>query len=119
MRFMNYAALNFNNSMFTVALFLDIKKAFDTAWHPGFSYKLSQFQFSASISRLISPFLSDRKFRVSVEAEMSTPQEIQAGILRCSILSPTLYNLYINDCLETPYVHLTLFADDMYIYHRL
>jgi hypothetical protein len=27
--------------------------------------------------------------------------------------------LYINDCLETPYVHLTLFADDMYIYHRL
>jgi retron-type reverse transcriptase len=41
-------------------------------------------------------FLSQRKFRVSVEGEMSTPREMQAGVPQGSVLSPTLFNLYID-----------------------
>jgi len=57
---------------------------------------------------LISSFLCDRKYRVLVEGEMSMPQEIQEGFCPATIL----YNLYTNDALETPGVHLALFADD-------
>jgi hypothetical protein len=53
--------------------FLDIEKAFVTTWHPGFLYKLSKLHFSTSLIKLISSFLSNRKFRVLVESEMSTP----------------------------------------------
>jgi hypothetical protein len=51
-------------------------------------------------------------FRVSVEGEMSAPRYMQAGVPQVSVLSPTLYNLYINDTPQTPGVNLAFFADD-------
>jgi hypothetical protein len=75
-------------------------------------YKLSKLEFSNSLTKLIGSFLSERKFRVSVEGEMSTPREMQAGVPQGSVLSPTLFNLYINDAPRTHGVHLALFADD-------
>jgi hypothetical protein len=42
---------------------------------------------------------------------MSTPSEMQAEVSQGSVLSPTLYSMYINDALKTPGVRLTLFAD--------
>jgi retron-type reverse transcriptase len=102
--------------MSTDAVFLDIEKAFDTTWHSGFLYKLSKLEFSNSLTILIWSFLSERKFRVSVEGEMSTPREMQAGVPQGSVLSPALFNLYINDAPQTHGVHLALFADDTYLY---
>jgi hypothetical protein len=58
------------------------------------------------------PFLSQRKFIVSVEGEMSMPRDIQAGMPQGSVLSPTLYSLYINDMPQTPGVYLGLSADN-------
>jgi hypothetical protein len=90
--------------------------AFDTTWHPGLLYNLSNLKFSASLIKLISLFLSQRKFRVSVEGEISTPRYMQAGVPQGSVLSPTLYNLYINDIPQTAGVNLALFADDTCLY---
>jgi hypothetical protein len=58
---------------------------------------MSKFEFSTRLIKVISSFLSERNFRVSVEGEMSTPREMQAGVLQGSLLSPTLYNIYVND----------------------
>jgi retron-type reverse transcriptase len=98
------------------AVFLDIENAFDTTWHSGLLYKLSKLEFSASLIKLISSFLSQGKFRVSVEGKMSTPREMRAGVPQGSILSPTLYNIYVNDALQTHGVDLVVFADDAYLY---
>jgi hypothetical protein len=73
-----------------------IVNAFDTAWHPGLLCKLHKLNFSINLIKLIISFLSERKFTVSVEGEMSTHRKIQAGVPEGSILSPTLYNMYIN-----------------------
>jgi hypothetical protein len=74
--------------MSTAAVFLDIEKAFGTTWHPGLLYKLTKLQFSNNLIKFISSFLSHRKFRVSVEGEISTPRYMQAGVPQGSILSP-------------------------------
>jgi hypothetical protein len=54
--------------------------------------------------KLISSFLSQRKVRVSVDGEMSTPKDIQAGVSQGSIPSPKLYSMYVNDKPQTPVV---------------
>jgi hypothetical protein len=95
MKLMDYVTLNFNNNMSTAAVFLDMEKASDTAWHLGFLYKLDKLKFSISLVKLISSFLSQRKFRISVEGEMTTPRDIQVGVPQGSFLSPTLYSTYI------------------------
>jgi hypothetical protein len=100
-RIADQVTLHFNN-MSTAAVFLDIEKASDTTWHPGLLYMLPKLQFSTSLIKLISSFLSQRKFRVSVGGEISTSRYMQAGVPQGSVLTPTLYNLYINDTPPKP-----------------
>jgi hypothetical protein len=47
---------------------------------------------------------------------MSKPRYLQAGVPQGSVLSPTPYNLYINDTPQTSGVNLALFGDDIYLY---
>jgi hypothetical protein len=99
MRLTDHVTLNFNNKM-------------STTWHTGLLYKLSKLNFSTRMTKLIDSFLLQRKFRVSVEGEISMPRCMKAGMLQGSVLSPTLYNPYINDNPQIMGVNLTLFADD-------
>jgi hypothetical protein len=101
MRMTDHVTLHFNNKMSTAAVFLDIEKAFDTTWHPGLLYKLSKLQIPTNLIKLINSYVTNRKFRVSVEGELSTPREIQAGVPQGSVLAPILYSLYINDTPNT------------------
>jgi hypothetical protein len=73
-------------------------------------------EFSTNLIKLFGSFLSQRKFRVSVQGEMSTPMVMRAGVPQGSVLSPTLFNMYINDAPQTRGVHLALFADDTSLY---
>jgi hypothetical protein len=93
--------------MSRAAVFLDIEKPFDTTWHTGLLYKLI---------KLISSFLYKREFFVSVEGEMYTPRIMQAGVPQGSVLSPTLFNMYVNDTPQAIGVHLSLFPDDTCLY---
>jgi hypothetical protein len=47
---------------------------------------------------------------------MPTPREMQAGVPQGSVLSPTLYSIYINNTPQIPGVYLALFADDISLY---
>jgi hypothetical protein len=73
-------------------------------------------EFSTSLIKFNSSFLSQRTLRVSVEDEMPTPREMQAGVLQGFILSPTLYSMYINDVPKQLLFFLSLFADDTCLY---
>jgi hypothetical protein len=102
--------------MATPTAFLDIGKAFDKIWLLGLLYKLLELKFSIRLIKLIISILSQRQFGVSVEGEIPTPRDIQAGVPQGSVLSPTSYRLYINNTSQTPGVYLGLFADDTCIY---
>jgi hypothetical protein len=82
-------------------------------WQHDLLYNLSKLDFATGLIKLISSFRTERIFRVSVEGEMSTPRHMQAGVPQGSILSPRLYNLYINNTPQTYDVHLALFAVDI------
>jgi hypothetical protein len=88
MRLTDHVTLNFKMSM--VVVFLDIKDAFDVTWHP-------DYFFFTRIIKLIILFLLNRKFRVSVEGEMSMTWKTQVGIPQGSVLFPSLYSLHRND----------------------
>jgi hypothetical protein len=62
---------------------------------------------TTNVIKPICSFRKERKFRVSVQGEMST---------QGSVPSPTLYNLYINNTPETHGVRPALFADDARLY---
>jgi hypothetical protein len=47
---------------------------------------------------------------------MSMPKKMRAGVPQGSVLSPTLYNMYINEASQTHGVYLALFADDACLY---
>jgi hypothetical protein len=66
----DHVTINFNSDMSMAAVFLDIEKAFDTTWHSGLLYKLSELEIS---------LLTDRRFKVFVEDEFSTPRKLAAG----------------------------------------
>jgi hypothetical protein len=102
--------------MSTAAVFLDIEKAFGTTWHPGLLYKLSKLWFSNNLIKLISSFLTQRKFGVSVEDEVSTPRYMQSGVPQGSVLSPTLYNFVYKWYPSNPGVNLALFPDNTCLY---
>jgi hypothetical protein len=70
--------------MSLVAVFLDIKKAFNTTWHSGLLCKLSELEISTSVIKLIASFLTDRKFKVMVEGRFSMPRKI-AGVHQGSV----------------------------------
>jgi hypothetical protein len=76
LRLADHVTPHSNNDISTAAVFSDIRKAFEIIWHPGPLYKLPQLHLPASIMKLISPFLSNRIFIVSVEGKLSMPREI-------------------------------------------
>jgi hypothetical protein len=102
--------------MSKAAVFLEIEKAFYTKLHLDFLYELSKLKILISLIKRINSFLSQRKLGVSIEGEMSAPRNIQAEVPQGSILSSTLYNIYINVTPQTPGIYLGLFADDTCIY---
>jgi len=77
-------------------MFLDLTAAYDTVWHTGLLYKLSK-NMPHWFARLIELFLYDRRFRVHIGDDTSTWRTRVNGLLQGSVLSPTLFNIYIND----------------------
>ena len=96
---------------------LDVEKAFDSVWHDGIRHKLSTpgTQLPAKLIRLLSNYLSGRTIKVKVGQATSRSVTLQAGTPQGSVLSPTLFNMYVNDIplRQTATCDGAQFADDV------
>ncbi|KAA5549930.1 reverse transcriptase family protein, partial [Pseudomonas aeruginosa] len=119
-RVLHHLADRRNSGQYTVAVLLDIEKAFDRVWHEGLVHKLRDAGLPHAHVRLLGSYLEGRTFFVAVEGARSSVRPITAGVPQGSVLSPILYALYTNDIptLEGHLraweedVKLALFADD-------
>jgi hypothetical protein len=101
--------------------FFDIKKAFDNVWHGGLLNKLIEMSCPAYLVLWIADFLSGRTFIVHVGNCCSSPRPIVVGVPQGAVLSPLLFNVFINNIpLGLTFMNTesfsTLFADDLATY---
>jgi ribonuclease HI len=105
-----------------MAAFLDFSKAFDRTWHPGIMWKAHRFGIQGRAWHWIHAFLTDRQLRVVNNGYISQWYPVLAGVPQGSVISPLLFDIYINDITECdPHgnMHQLMFADDVTIWHPL
>ncbi|GBO99790.1 Probable RNA-directed DNA polymerase from transposon BS [Eumeta japonica] len=78
----------------TVAVSLDIEKAFDKAYHDGILVKMVNIGFDPSLIKLFRSFFNDRKFCVQLGNEVSRFGSVLCGVPQGSVLAPHLYNIF-------------------------
>lgn len=113
LRVVEHIANNLNTSTSTAAAFLDWDKAYDRVWHERLIYKLAtQTSIPDCYVHLIDDYLQGRRIQVTVEDQTSSQRALSAGIPQGSVLSPTLFNIFINDLPKDNNILLAQFADD-------
>lgn len=107
-----------NTAHCTLAVFLDIEKAFDKVWHSGLIQKLLNMRLPVHFIHLIASFLSNRTIKIKIQNSLSPPIHPSAGVPQGSILSPLLYIIYARDIPRptNEKTKITLFADDTAIW---
>ncbi|GFV69713.1 RNA-directed DNA polymerase from mobile element jockey [Trichonephila clavipes] len=96
----------------TGAVFLDIQKAFDRVWREGLIFKLIKYDFPPPLIKLISSYLADRNFSVRINDTNSSHRPTEAGVAQGTLISPLLFNIYVNDIPIRHNTTLCMFADD-------
>ena len=111
------------NGMFTVTLFLDLSKAFDTLEHGVLLDKMNRYGIRGTSLLWFKSYLENRKIRVkchvasSGKLEYSEYQTVNYGSAQGSCLGPLIFLIFTNDLHKhLNYCSSILFADDTTLY---
>ena len=102
-----------------VAIFFDLEKAYDTTWKYGIMKDLHDIGLRGRLPNFISNFLSDRSFNVRIGSTLSDTFEQEQGVPQGSIISPTLFNIKINNIVKCVNdTDSSLYVDDFGIFYK-
>lgn len=102
----------------TVLVSLDIEKAFDLTWRHKIIQQLHNWKINGRILTYLENFLNNRSIQVKINNHLSSPYNLENGILQGSSLSATLWNINILDITKCfiPPVKYSIYVDDIIFY---
>ncbi len=103
----------------TFAVALDISKAFDRVWHKALLSKLPSYGLYPALCSFLSSFHSGRSVAAVEDGHCSTPKPIYSGVPQGSVLSATLFLLFINDLLSLTTCPIHSCADDTTLHYSM
>ena len=116
-KFTDDILLDLNKRGYTIAAFIDLKKAFDTVNHEILVQKLPHYGLTKDTTQWIECYLSNRSQKCTVNDITSSCLDIKCGVPQGSILGPLLFLLYINDIVDVlECTKCYLYADDTVLY---
>ena len=98
------------NKLVTIAVFMDLSKAFDTVDKTILEHKLQELGMTDLSTSLINSYMTDRKFCMDTENEIF---KLTYGVPQGSILGPLLFIMYTFDITKvTKHNKIIIYADD-------
>ena len=116
LEFTNKCINNLNNKLYSIAVFLDLSRAFDTCNKEIMIRKLERLGFRGVVTNWFRSYLTDRKI-VNVGNIRSESRTVNIGLPQGSVSSPYLFQIYVNDVSRSSeklnFIH---FSDDTTMY---
>ena len=112
LKLVNNVVNNFEKGEYTVAVYLDLTKAFDCVDHRILLKKLNHYGVRVNALRWFESYLADRKQRVKFQGTLSDEKNTNIGVPQGSILGPLLFLIYFQDICSVGDGNEILFADD-------
>lgn len=111
--FVDVVLTAFDENKFTISVFLDLSKAFDTVDHTILLNKLEHYGVRYTTLKWFKSYITSRMQSVKLNKGFSSQCKTLCGIPQGSILGPLLIILYINDIVySTQKLNFILYADD-------
>ena len=110
---------SFEKDRYTLGVFIDLSKAFDTVDHTILIRKFEMCGIKGIPLACFHSYLTHRLQYISIAHDFETdPRNVCCGVPQGSILGPLLFLLYVNDLHNSSALDPIMFADDTNLFYE-